>query len=171
MKKLLLIGLVCLLSGMAGIPGAWAQEKDPVWEQVKAVNLPEKSLKASWHRVFRSEMLTEELVSEGTVELRQPDYLRWETLSPVQRVTEMDANAPRGRFKLPQEKDFSVSVRDAASDNAYLVVLSPVRRDLKQMIREITLTVDRDSYVLRYVTILDPDQNFTRIDFSHIVKE
>lgn len=165
MLEILLLGLV---AAFAGAVSASAQESASVWERVKAVNMPAKSLKANWHRVYRSPMLVEDLESEGTVELRQPDYLRWETTSPVSRVTEMDANAPRGRFKLPKESDFKVTVLE---NEDYTIQLDPIRRDLKQLVGQIALTVDKKSCLLKYVVIIGPEGDWSRIDFFNVVKE
>ena len=142
---------------------AWAQED--VWTRVKEVNLPRKNLSANWNRIYRSPMLQDDILSEGTVSIVEPDYLRWETLKPVKRITELDGKQEKNRFRLPQEKDFKVNVLDGDS---YTIQLSPLRRDLKQLIGQIVLTVEKKSYKLLNVTILGVDGDWTQITFSNV---
>ena len=142
---------------------AWAQED--VWTRVKEVNMPRKTLTANWNRIYRSPLLQDDILSEGTVSIVEPDYLRWETLKPVKRITELDGKQERGRFRLPQEKDFKVNVLDGDS---YTIQLSPLRRDLKQLIGQIVLTVEKKSYKLLNVTILGVDGDWTQITFSNV---
>ncbi len=162
MKKI----LTALLAALLAAPCVFAQED--VWARVKEVNLPKKSLQASWHRVYRSPLLVEELVSEGKVWLREPGQIRWETLSPVSRLTVYDGTEPRGRFRMPREKDFRITVLEGEE---YIVRLDPVRKDLEQLVGQITLHVNRENYRVLYVTVKTPDGAWSRIDFSSVVLE
>ena len=163
MKKWLSYLLVAVFAALAGAGDALAQ--DPVWERIKAANFPEKTLEANWNRIYRSPMLQADVLSEGTVYLEQPDILRWETLKPVQRVTVLDGKQDRGRFRLPQERDFKVVVLEG---DTYTVQLNPLRRDLKQLVGQIVLTVEKKSYKLINVTILGVDGDWTQITFSNV---
>ena len=145
-----------------------AHAQEDVWTRVKEVNFPQKSLEASWQRVYKSPMLQDAVESEGKVALTQPDQVRWETLKPVQRVTVLDGSQPRGRFRLPTEKDFKVTILEG---DQYTVQLDPVRRDLKQLVAQIALTVDKKTYKLLYVTILGVDGDWTQITFTNVVME
>ena len=142
-----------------------AKAQDDVWARVKEVNFPKKSLQASWNRIYRSPMLQDDILSEGKVYLRQPDALRWETEKPVKRVTELDSTQGKGRFRMPDEKDFKITVLEG---DTYSVQLNPLRRDLKQLVGQITLTVEKKSYKLLYVTILGVDGDWTQITFSNV---
>ena len=163
MKKWLSYLLVAVFAALAGAGDALAQ--NPVWERIKSANFPEKTLEANWSRIYRSSMLQADVLSEGTVYLEQPDILRWETLKPVQRVTVLDGKQDRGRFRLPQEKDFKVVVLEG---DTYTVQLNPLRRDLKQLVGQIVLTVEKKSYKLINVTILGVDGDWTQITFSNV---
>ena len=143
-----------------------AHAQEDVWTRVKEVNFPKKSLDASWQRVYKSPMLQDPVESEGKVTLTQPDQVRWETLKPVQHVTVLDGTQPRGRFRLPTEKDFKVTVLEG---DQYTVQLDPVRRDLKQLVGQIALTVEKNTYKLLYVTILGADGDWTQITFTNVV--
>ena len=163
MKTHLLAALVALL---AGAFSAFAQED--VWEKVKEVNMPKESLQASWHRLYSSPLLQEPMESEGTVLLQQPDQVRWETLKPIQRVTVLDGKEPKGKFRLPTERDFKVKVLEG---DTYTVQLDPVRRDLKKLVGQISLTVEKNTYKLLKVTILGLDGDWTQIEFTNVVKK
>lgn len=115
---------------------------------------------AAWTQVRHSPLLTEDLVSSGTVVLDEPSYLRWETVEPVQSVAEFTGES-RGRFKMPSEKDFKV-IEDGEH-----VVLVPLRRDLKQMFRRIVVSFDAAGRVTS-VFMEGTDDGWTKIDFKDI---
>ena len=119
------------------------------------------SFEASWTQVRHSPILTEDLVSSGTVIMREPDYLRWEVLEPVQSVSEFGADTRGGRFRMPTQKDFK------AVEEGNTVVLEPLRRDLKQMFRRITVTFDAGGKV-QSVFLEGTDDGWTRIDFKDV---
>lgn len=157
MKRLALI-----LCGLAITVASSAQD---LFEQIKAANMPERTLQAKWNQVKRSTLLVEDLVSEGQVYIQQPDLLRWETTSPVQRVSIMAPGQARGRFRLPTEKDFDISITEGEE---YLVQLTPLRRDLKKMIGQIDLHVDPATLKLRFLTMTSPEGDWTRIEFTDV---
>ncbi len=154
-----------LLAAFSAVTFAFkAEAQEDVWARIKEVNFPKKSLQASWNRIYRSPMLQDDMLSEGTVSIEQPDMLRWETLKPVKRVTQLDSST-KGRFRLPEEKDFKVNILEG---DTYTVQLTPVRRDLKQLVGQIVLTVEKSSYKLLNVTILGVDGDWTQITFSQV---
>ena len=122
-----------------------------------------QQFEASWTQVRHSPLLTEELVSSGTVVLREPSYLRWEVKEPVQSVTEYGADDSRGgRFKMPSQKDFKTV------EEGETIVLEPLRRDLKQMFRRITVTVDPTTNMVQSMYLEGTDDGWTRIEFKDI---
>ena len=121
-----------------------------------------QQFEASWTQVRHSPLLTEELVSSGTVVLKEPSYLRWEVKEPVQSVTEYGADDSRGRFKMPSQKDFKTV------EEGETIVLEPLRRDLKQMFRRITVTVDPATNMVQSVFLDGTDDGWTRIEFKDI---
>lgn len=165
--RLFLIALLTLFCSA----GASSQDTSAVLlEQIKAVNLPEKSLKAAWHRVQHSSLLVEDLVSEGWVYLEQPDKIRWETTSPVQQVSILSSDeSARGRFRIPTEKDFKITVLDGGQN--YTLRLDPLRRDLRQMLGQVSISVDRRSLKILYVLIVSPEGDWQRIEFSKVEKD
>jgi len=133
-----------------------------VLARILEVNMPD-SLQAQWTRTYHSPMLQEDLVSSGTVFLKQPDVLRWETLEPVHSLTEFNGEQQRGRFRLPQEKDFDAVVLESEQ---ITVILTPKRRDLKQMFSQIVATADKKTYRVSSVLLKGFEGEWTRIDFK-----
>lgn len=126
--------------------------------------VPPASFEANWTQVRHSPLLTEDLQSSGTVVLREPSYLRWEVKEPVQSVTEFGADdSSRSRFRMPTEKDFKV--KEEGDGN---IILEPLRRDLRQMFRRITLTLDPVSGKVQSVFLEGTDDGWTRIDFKDV---
>ena len=121
-----------------------------------------QTFEASWTQVRHSPLLTEELVSSGTVVLNEPSYLRWEVKEPVQSVYEYGADDARGRFRMPSQKDFKTI------EEGETIVLEPLRRDLKQMFRRITVTVDPATNMVQSVFLEGTDDGWTRIEFKDI---
>ena len=145
---------------------AWAQNDD-LLSRILEVNMP-PVMEASWHRVRHLPMLQDDLVSDGKIYLQQPDKIRWETLSPVQNVTVLSGQGQQGRFRLPQKKDFIAQVLE---DRDYTVLLTPLRRDLKQIFDLLTLTVDRESLQIKQVLLRGAEGEWTLIEFSDIRHE
>ena len=163
------VGPKYLLTALVFLACAFtARAQEDVWTRVKEVNFPQKSLQASWTRIYKSPLLQDSVESEGTVALVQPDQVRWETLKPVKRLTVLDGTQPKGRFRLPTEKDFKVTVLEG---DCYTVQLDPVRRDLNQLVNQIALTVEKKTYKVLNVTILGVDGDWTQITFSNVVME
>lgn len=126
--------------------------------------VPPSSFEASWTQLRHSPLLTEDLQSSGTIVLREPSYLRWEVKEPVQSVTEFGADdSPRSRFRMPTEKDFKVTEEGEGT-----ILLEPLRRDLRQMFRRITVTLDPVSGKVRSVFLEGTDDGWTRIDFKDV---
>lgn len=124
--------------------------------------VPPASFEASWTQVRHSPLLTEDLHSSGTIVLREPSYLRWEVKEPVQSISEFGADDAPSRFRMPTEKDFKVTEEGEGT-----VILTPLRRDLRQMFRRITVTLDTAGKV-QSVFLEGTDDAWTRIDFSNV---
>ena len=68
---------------------------------------------------------------------------------------------------MPSEKDFRVQVLES---DVYSIRLTPIRRDLKQMLSQVVLRVDKKTFELQDVTILGTDGDHTVIEFKDIKK-
>lgn len=160
--------LLLLITLFAALYAAAQGPDKALMARILAANFPEHSLTASWKQVKHTPMLEEDLHSEGKVEIRQPDYICWEVLSPIQRSTVLDGSSSRGRFRMPTEKDFQVSVLEG---DQYSVQLTPIRRDLKQLMGRIVLVVDKQSLEILRVLLMGLEGEWTQITFHDIVKD
>lgn len=152
--------LISVLALLLSLPG-FSQD---VLARILEVNMPE-SLQASWHRSYHSPMLQEPLESEGRVYIQEPSQLRWETVSPVSSLIIFTGKEERGRFRMPTEKDFSYTLLDGTQNT---IILTPIRRDLKQLFKEIQLTVDAQSLLISQVRMMGRDGDWTLLTFTDI---
>ena len=153
-----------ILTGFAALflsLGLHAQEASLV-ERILKANMPE-TLEARWQQTRHSPLLREDLKSSGVVYLQQPDKIRWEVLEPVSKVTVMNGTAGRGRFRLPTEKDFRAIVLEG---DDYTVDLVPVRRDLQALFDQVTITVDKQSLLIKQALLRGTDGGWTLLQFG-----
>lgn len=161
MKKILTYLVGFLLSSLS-----WAQDAD-LLVRIREANL-KNTLEASFVQVRHSPMLSEDLRSEGYVALQSPDKVHWEVLKPISRVSVFNGDIPQSgrRFRLPTEKDFTVSSLEGGQELS--VILKPVRRDLQQLFSQIVLKVDPATLAVRSVLLSGLDGDWTQITFSHV---
>ncbi len=152
--------LISLLALVVGLP-AFSQD---LLSRIREVNMT-STVQAAWHRSYHSPLLEAPLESDGMVYIQEPSFLRWETVSPVSRVTVFGDHSPRGRFRMPTEKDFTAEILEGEE---YTVILTPVRRDLKQLFKQIRLTVDARSLELSQVIIDGRDGDRTILWFKEV---
>jgi len=126
----------------------------------------ESSFKASWTLRRHTPLMEQDLLSSGTVLLQKPSYIRWETLSPVQSVMEMDGESRDKRFRMPTEKDFRITPLEEGKEE-----LVPLRRDLKQLFCKITVTYYPATRLPKTVLLEETDQSWTMIEFKDIVSQ
>lgn len=154
---LILLGLLLSLACLA---------QDALLERLKAANTF-GTLQADFVQTRHSQMLTKDLVSEGTVALVAPDKLRWEVVKPYRSVfvTEGEVPAQGRRFRIPTDKDFSATVLEGED---VVVKLVPLRRDMKQMIREIIVHADKKTLRIHTALLVTPEGDWTQLEFKNI---
>ena len=157
MRKLLLY--LCLLVSTV----AAAQESDLLL-RIREANL-KNTLRADFTQVRHTPMLTKDLVSNGFVALQAPDKVHWEVVKPVFRVTIFNGDIPQSgrRFRLPSDKDFSVS---SMKGEELSIILKPLRRDLAQLFSQIVLKVDPVSLAVHSMLLTGLDGDWTQITFT-----
>jgi hypothetical protein len=69
------------------------------------------------------------------------------------------------RFRMPTEKDFTATALEGEEISLTLV---PVRRDLKQMFREVVVLADKQSLQIRSALLVTPDGDWVRLEFKDI---
>ena len=154
---LILLGLLLSLACLA---------QDALLERLKAANTF-GTLQADFVQTRHSQMLTKDLVSEGTVALVAPDRLRWEVVKPYRSVfvTEGEVPAQGRRFRIPTDKDFSATVLEGED---VVVKLVPLRRDMKQMFREIIVHADKKTLRIHTALLVTPEGDWTQLEFKNI---
>lgn len=159
MRKLLLY--ICLFMGLS----LSVQESDLLL-RIREANL-KNTLRAEFMQVRHSQLLTEDLVSTGFVALQAPDKVHWEVQKPVSRVTVFNGDIPQNsrRFRLPAEKDFTVS---SLEGEELSVILKPRRRDLAQLFSQIVLKVDPVTLEVHSVLLSGLDGDWTQITFTKV---
>ena len=141
MRKLLLY--ICLFIGLT----ASAQESD-LLQRIREANL-KNTLRAEFKQV------------------QAPDKVHWEVQKPVSRVTVFNGDIPQNnrRFRLPSEKDFTVS---SLEGEELSVILKPRRRDLAQVFSQIVLKVDPKTLEVHSVLLSGLDGDWTSITFTKV---
>lgn len=159
MRKLLLY--LCLFIGLT----ASAQESD-LLQRIREANL-KNTLRAEFKQVRHTQLLEENLTSTGFVALQAPDKVHWEVQKPVSRVTVFNGDIPQNnrRFRLPSEKDFTVS---SLEGEELSVILKPRRRDLAQVFSQIVLKVDPKTLEVHSVLLSGLDGDWTSITFTKV---
>ena len=162
---LILLGLLMSLACLA---------QDALLDRLKAANTF-GTLQADFVQTRHSQMLTKDLVSEGRVALVAPDKLRWEVVKPYRSVFvtegEGDSFASLGmtkgnrRFRIPTDKDFSATVLEGED---VVVKLVPLRRDMKQLFREIIVHADKKSLRIHTALLVTPEGDWTQLEFKNI---
>lgn len=157
---------ICLLS-LFLCSLAWGQETD-ILSRIREANL-KSTLRADFTQLRHSSLLAEDLVSSGFVALQAPDKVHWEVQKPVSRISIFSGDVPQGgraRFRLPSEKDFTVSSMESGAE--LTVLLRPKRRDLSQLFTQIVLKVNPADYTVKSVLLTGADGDWTEISFSRL---
>ena len=140
--------------------------QDAILERIRQANTFD-TMTASFTQVRHSALLTEDLVSEGFVAMAAPGRIRWEIRKPSHRVTVLDGEgaAAGRRFRLPTEKDFNIRSLEGED---YALTLEPLRRDLKQLFRQIIVHAHKQTARVQSVLLISPDGDWTRLEFKDI---
>ena len=159
MKRIFFIFTVLLVS-------LAARAQDALFERVKAANAFE-TVQLDFVQTRHSSMLTKDLVSEGRMVMAAPDRIRWEVLKPVHSLFVSSGELAFGgrRFRMPMEKDFTVRALEGEDVTLTLV---PVRRDLKQLFKEVVVRADKNSLQIRSALLVTPDGDWTLLEFKDV---
>ena len=69
-------------------------------------------------------------------------------------------------FRMPSEQDFTVT---ALEGKEVTLTLVPVRRDLKQLFKEVIVRADRKSLRIQSALLITPDGDWTQLEFKDFV--
>ncbi|MBR6345797.1 MAG: outer membrane lipoprotein carrier protein LolA [Bacteroidales bacterium] len=144
-------------------------EKDAVMEKISVYNASAKTLQADFTQVKNSSMLSSPLTSRGQLSFAAPGKVRWEVLSPVQKVSVFDSSDRR--FAL-FNFDFSQFISAVSDDGEkYEVRLSPTGRDMAKLFRALILTCLKSSGQVTGVILVDTEGDTTQLQFSNIRRD
>lgn len=196
MKKLIIIFLTIFVFAGIGMatPLSEAKQKEVV-SRINKATAGLKSMSCSFVQTKHLSLLSDKMVSEGKMNYRQPNKLRWEYTSPYQyififngtkvyvgnksRKDVIDTGSNR-LFKevarimmstvtgtaLSNTTDFITSVED--SKNLWRVTLVPKKKELKKMFAKIILSFSKTDLMISEIDIYEKNNDRTNIRFKNI---
>ncbi len=163
------------------------------WQQIRAAARQITSIHADFVQEKRMPILARPLVSTGTLDYRAPDCLRWEYRTPIRSILLMykgrvqryfavdgrltqDAGMDAGAFNVVVQQITQWLNGDFDRNPAFTARLAPgpriilVPRDetFRAMIRRIEVGLSERPGVIRSVTIYEPGDAVTRLEFRNI---
>jgi len=195
MKKIATIFcmLLCALSVMAA--PLTAQQKQDVIGRINKAASGLKSMSCSFTQTKYLSLLSDRMVSEGKMNYKQPNKLRWEYTTPYQylfifngtkvyvgnksRKDVIDTNTNKV-FKevarimmstvtgtaLSNSSDFSIYVADG--NTLWQITLVPKRKEMKKMFSKIVLLFNKSNLMIAEINIYENNNDRTNIKLKNI---
>lgn len=196
MKRIITICLVvmaCVANAVAA-PLSATQQKEVIAKINKATSRL-KSMSCSFTQTKHLSMLSDKMVSEGKMNYKQPNKLRWEYTSPYQylfifngtkvyvgnksRKDVIDTNSNK-LFKevarimmstvtgtaLSNAADFSVTVEDGKT--LWNVTLIPKKKEMKKMFTRIVLSFSKSDLIISEINLHEKNNDRTNIRLRNI---
>lgn len=196
MKRIITICLVvmaCVANAIAA-PLSATQQKEVIAKINKATSRL-KSMSCSFTQTKHLSMLSDKMVSEGKMNYKQPNKLRWEYTSPYQylfifngtkvyvgnksRKDVIDTNSNK-LFKevarimmstvtgtaLSNAADFSVTVEDGKT--LWNVTLIPKKKEMKKMFTRIVLSFSKSDLMISEINLHEKNNDRTNIRLRNI---
>lgn len=186
--------LTCVLSSWGQrkmlSPEEAAALKQRVTEQTKQL----RSLESTFTQTKHLDYLENDVTSSGKLYFKAPDKIRWEYVRPssytvifngeLMRMNEGEKKAKQidlasnRRMKglnalltgtvqggrIFDDTQFQITYYREGAD--YSAILVPKDQALSRYIKQVELTLDGRSYLVRQIKITDPTQDYTRITFD-----
>lgn len=196
-RKISLIGIVLFLVSLtvAAQQPLTASEIATLKEKTAASAKKLQSLESSFTQTKQLSYLENAIVSTGKLYFKPPRKIRWEYISPTPytvvfhhdkmytrneagKTSQTDLGANR-RFstlnelltKTVQEGNFfdedRFTISYSKSKQEYAAVLTPKEKALNKYIKQIELTIDGSSFLVKKVKIVDPSSDYTQLDFAN----
>ena len=195
MKKIATIFcmLLCALSVMAA--PLTAQQKQDVIGRINKAASGLKSMSCSFTQTKYLSLLSDRMVSEGKMNYKQPNKLRWEYTTPYQylfifngtkvyvgnksRKDVIDTNTNKV-FKevarimmstvtgtaLSNSSDFSIDVADG--NTQWQITLVPKKKEMKKMFSKIVLLFNKSNLMIAEINIYENNNDRTNIKLKNI---
>ena len=188
-----LVVMVCVANAVAA-PLSASQQKEVIAKINKATS-GLKSMSCNFTQTKHLSMLSDKMVSEGKMNYKQPNKLRWEYTSPYQylfifsgtkvyvgnksRKDVIDTNSNK-LFKevarimmstvtgtaLSNAADFSVTVEDGKT--LWNVTLIPKKKEMKKMFTRIVLSFTKSDLIISEINLHEKNNDRTNIRLRNI---
>ncbi len=152
--------------------------KEIVNDQMVNLILIIASFTAHFVQDKQSALFTEPQRSEGELVYRTPDYLRWEYTSPQPLVWEIDGDKGNvnkqitGLLMLIKQcvkGDFGAAEKSfTVQQNGHSVVLTPKKRELQRLFRQIEIELNPQTDIADRVVIHEANGDDTTIRFKQV---
>ena len=138
-------------------------------------------LSADFEQVKTSQLFADPEYSQGHLTYRQPDYLRWEYTSPQTLVWELDGT--KGNVSPQVRQIMSLILKSVSGEylqpnddfhvttNGNIAVLTPKRRELKQLFSKVTIRMDYKTEIAEEVILYEKSGDQTNIRFRNVKKQ
>lgn len=193
MMKRYLLTLCCLLASLF-VTQAQTTDEASIRRKLNEATARITTMECDFEQTKQLSVLKDKMVSKGRMCYRKSDRLRWEYVSPYtyvfilngkevllrnkNRSDIIDVEQNRMFREIVQimlssvvgncldDKNFKSSLQATATE--YVATLTPERKNMKQMFREITLRFDRKSSCVSRVELTEKNGDRTLIQLSNI---
>lgn len=193
MKKLLNILLLFTFSSTSLLAQGFSEAK--VKQEINRAAARLTSLQCDFVQTKYLKLLNDKMVSNGKMYYLQNNKLRWEYTSPYhytfilndykvllkndnrndvidvqqnklfREIARIMMNSVVGK-SLSDEKDFKSRI--SSSGNEWVATLTPVRKEMKQMFKELYLYFNKTSYMVSKVTLIEKNGDKTVIELKNL---
>ncbi len=152
-----------------------------------------KSIKASFTQEKYLAILANTIESEGSIQFKKPNLLKWEYTTPYQyaiilngkeliindqgkensfdiassqafkQINELIVNSVQGNI-LDEER---FTIKYLESKNHYLAQLQPKEEQMKKFLKGIDVYFDKEKYTVAKIRLTEPEDDYTLITFNN----
>lgn len=193
MKKVLYLFIILFLSTSSVYSQGFSEAR--VKQEINNAAARLASLQCDFVQTKHLKMLNDKMVSKGKMYYVQNNKLRWEYLSPYtytfilngdkvllksnnrndiidvqqnklfKEIARIMMNSVVGKC-LSDERDFKSKISN--SGNEWMALLTPVRKDMRQMFKEIDLYFSKSTYMVSRVVLVEKNGDKTVIELKNI---
>lgn len=194
MKRVILI-FVTMAMAVTAVCQQRGSRSDGLLQLIADTATSVRTLKCDFRSTKHISLLKDEIVSTGTMAFATPDRFRWEYLSPSSylfvvngthvyagndrrkdvistssnRTMRAIVNALMGTVTgraIGSEKDFNVAISEM--EDGITAVLTPLRKETKQIFTKVVLTFDSDTKTVSRIEIHEKNGDTTDIVLSNV---
>jgi len=194
MKKKIKILFVVFMSLLSPV---WSQgvNEAQVKAKINQTAAKLKSMQCDFVQTKHLKMLNDKMVSNGKMYYQQSNKLRWEYITPYhytfilnqsqvllknnkrndvidvnqnkifKEITRIMMNSVVGK-SLSDDKDFSSMITESQTE--WIATLTPLRKDMKQMFKEIQLYFNKSASIVSKVVLIEKNGDKTVIELKNV---